>query len=585
MKKTKIVATIGPASEQEHVLRAMVEEGLNVCRLNFSHGTHEEHRERIDTIRKVRTEMGVPLAIMLDTKGPEIRIGTFEKGPIRIEQGQTFTLSTLPRQGDESGCFVSYAHLPQDVEIGSRVLIDDGLVEFLVQDIRPTEVVLTAVNSGELSDRKGVNIPDVKIKLPALTDRDIDDILFGIAQDVDCIAASFIRSRDDVLAIRRVLEENGGAHIAVIAKIENREGVAHMDDILSVSDGIMVARGDLGVEIRPQEIPIVQKQIIRKCVERGKIVITATQMLDSMTRNPRPTRAEVTDVANAIMDGSGCVMLSGETAAGKYPVAAVRMMREIAENTEDSEEYRAMQRTFPSAHGITVTNALAKATWQTASDLEAAVIMTATKSGRTARAVSKFRPYQRIIALTDDVYTERKLSLEWGVYPILVSTGGDYASVFREGMEKAQNTYHYIKEGDLVVLTAGVPMGKAGSTNLLKVEVVAKMLAKGMGIGEGTVTGRAVVANSKEELLSDFVDGDIIVTLGVDRDMVRFIERASAVVAEEGGLTSSGAIIGLSLKKPTVVGAVGATTAVKTGDMITVDVKSGQIVKGNVRNV
>ncbi|MDO5716471.1 MAG: pyruvate kinase [Tissierellia bacterium] len=582
MKKTKIVATIGPASDSEEVLRALVEEGMNVCRLNFSHGNHEEHKRRMDTIKRLREDLNIPLAIMLDTKGPEIRIGRFKDGPIRIEQGQEFTLTTEDILGDEKQVSVTYAHI-DEVEPGSRVLIDDGLVEFMVKSVEKGKIHMEAINSGELSDRKGVNIPDVKIKLPSLTERDIEDIEFGIAQEIDYIAASFIRSQDDVLAIRQILEKNGNPNIGIISKIENREGVDNLEDILEVSDGLMVARGDLGVEIPPQEIPLVQKNMIRKCVLAGKVVITATQMLDSMTRNPRPTRAEVTDVANAILDGSSCIMLSGETAAGKYPVGAVRMMRQIAINTEDSPEYQNMLRSFPDHHSMSVTNALAQATWQIAKDLNAAAILTATKSGATSRAISKFRPAQTIVALTSEKHVYQQLSMEWGVYPIMVSRSTQFEVLFEEGIEKAKDSF--IKEGDLIVLTAGVPVGKSGSTNLLKVEVISKRLAKGMGIGEGTITGRAVVANSPEELRKEFHDGDIIVTIGMHRDMVGFAERSGGIITEEGGLTSSGAIIGLNLKKPTIVGAADATKEIKSGDMITMDLKTGQVVKGVLENI
>ncbi len=579
MKKTKIVATIGPSSEDEEVLSSMIDEGLNVCRLNFSHGNHEEHKKRIETIKKVRSEKKVPLAIMLDTKGPEIRIGTFKNSKIRIEQGQSFILTIKDVEGDQNKVSVSYKNIISDVEIGKRILIDDGLLEFVVQNIDEENIYMTAINSGELSDRKGVNIPDTKIKLPSLTERDIDDIKFGIKNGIDFIAASFIRTRNDVLEIRKVLEENSGHHISIISKIESREGVDNIDEILEVSDGIMVARGDLGVEIRPQEIPLVQKELIRKCNEAGKVVITATQMLDSMTRNPRPTRAEVTDVANAILDGTSAIMLSGETAAGKYPVASVRMMKEISENTEESVEYKEKLRLFSNFHKGYITDALAKATWQIAKDLSAKAIITATSSGQTSRAISKFRPNQTIIALTYSTDVMRKLYLEWGVYPILVNENSNYEELFREGIFKAKSDF--INDGDIVILTAGVPMGKSGSTNLLKVEVVAKMLSKGMPIGKGKYIGRAVVANNEEELLNNFKDEDIIITIGMHKDMVKFVERASAIVTEEGGLTSSGAIIGLTLKKPTIVGASNVTKLIKTGDIITLDLESGIISKGD----
>lgn len=582
MKKTKIVATIGPASDSEEMLEKLINLGVNVMRLNFSHGTHEEHQLRIDRIKKIREKLNVPVAIMLDTKGPEIRIGTFKNGKINIEQGQNFTLTTEDVYGDETKVSVSYKDISNDVVVGGRVLIDDGLVEFKIVDKDEKNVHMVAVNSGELSDRKGVNIPDAKVKLPALTSSDISDIIFGIKNDVDYIAASFIRTREDVLSIRRILEENNGYKIGVISKIENREGVHNMDAILEVSDGIMIARGDLGVEINPEEIPHVQKELIKKCNEAGKISITATQMLDSMIRNPRPTRAEVMDVANAIIDGTSAVMLSGETAAGKYPEKSVDMMARIAISTEDGEEYRRVSGMFAEKHSLGITNSIANSAVNIANNLGASAIISLSKSGGTARAVSKFRPQTDIIAITPSERVLRKLALEWGVYPILVSEGKDADKIFEEGINKCME--NILKEGDLVVLTAGLPIGKSGSTNMLKVEILSKMLGKGMGIGAGKVTARAVIANSAEELLSDFKDGDIIVTIGMERDMVSFAGRAGAIVTEEGGLTSSGAIIGLNLKVPTIVGVADATKNIKTGDIITVDIKTGEIFKGEIEH-
>lgn len=583
MNKTKIVATIGPASESEQVLRDMILNGLNVVRLNFSHGTHEEHQVRIDRVKKIRREFDMPVALMLDTKGPEIRIGKFKDGRIMIDQGQDFILTTDEILGDKNIVSVSYSGIVDDVSVGGRLLIDDGLVEFEITEILSNGIKLKAINSGELSDRKGVNIPDAKIKLPALTERDISDLKFGIKNDIDFLAASFIRSREDVLSIRKILEENNGYNIGIISKIENQEGVDNLDEILSVSDGIMVARGDLGVEIPPQDIPHVQKEIIKKCNFANKVVITATQMLDSMTRNPRPTRAEVMDVANSILDGTSAVMLSGESAAGKYPVESIKMMRNISLATEASPEYERMIRSRLDKEKINITNAIAEATYSVARDLSAAAIISATSSGQTARAVSKYKPNQPIIAITDDEHVQRKLVIEWGVYPIIIKEVDNASDLFSIGIEKCKN--NILKEGDLVVLTAGVPFAKSGSTNMLRVEVIAKMLTRGMGIGSGKVTGKAIVANSHEELLKDFNDGDIIVTIGMERDMTPYAGRASALVTEEGGLTSSGAIIGLSLGLPTIVGAIDATKEIKTGDIITVDVGTGQVFKGDVENV
>lgn len=582
MKKTKIVATIGPASDTKEMFTELVKAGVNVARLNFSHGTHEEHQKRIDMIKEVRKELGIPVAIMLDTKGPEIRIGKFKNGRIDILQGQNFMLTTEDILGDETKVSVSYRGLPNDVQVGGRILIDDGLVEFEIVEKTDTAIKLIAINSGELSNRKGVNVPNTKINLPSLTEGDIEDIKFGIKNDVDYIAASFIRTREDVLSIRLILEQNKGYNIKVISKIENREGVINMDRILEVSDGIMIARGDLGVEIYPEEIPHVQKELIRKCMAVGKISITATQMLDSMIRNPRPTRAEVTDVANAILDGTSCVMLSGETAAGKFPLRAVEMMAGIALKTEEKTIYEEFSKIYTDYYEINITNSIASATCKIAKELNASAIITLTKSGHTAEAISKFRPNMDILAFTDSAEVERELCGVWGVHPVLIGTHTDELTAFDEGIQKCMG--NVLKEGDLVVLTAGLPMGKCGSTNMLKVEILSKMLAKGMGIGEGMVTAKAIIANSKEELLNGFQDGDIIVTIGMDRDMVSFVDRASGIITEEAGLTSSGAIIGLNMKKPTVVGVTDATKSIKSGDIITINVKTGEIYKGEIKN-
>ena len=582
MKKTKIVATIGPASDSEEMLKKLIAQGMNVCRLNFSHGNHEEHQKRIDTIKKVREEMKAPVAIMLDTKGPEIRLGSFKDGTVEISQGQEFTLTTREVEGDSTIVKVSYKEMPLDVKIGGIILIDDGLVEFKIVETTDTEIKMIALNEGTLKNNKGVNVPNVSINLPALTEKDISDILFGIKNEVDFIAASFVRKASDVNDIRRILEENGGLDIDIISKIENQQGLDNIDEILNVSDGIMVARGDLGVEVPTEEIPLIQKTLIRKCNLVGKPVITATQMLDSMIRNPRPTRAEVTDVANAIIDGSSAVMLSGETAAGKYPFEAVRTMYNICIITEDSLDYKEILKLRSAANEITTTNAISKATVNTAQDLGAKAIITATSSGYTSKAVSKFRPKAPIIAVTTKSNVVRKLALEWGVYPILtpVSTSTD---------EVLDNSIHasieagFVSEGDLVVITAGIPVGLSGTTNLIKVHTIGKVILTGTGIGNRVGTGRVVIGNSEDELLSKFEDGDVLVCRASYRDMVKFIERASAVIAEEGGLTSHCAIVGLNLNKPTVVGAADATKILIEGDIITVDGTTGQIYKGEAK--
>ncbi|MGM0396642.1 MAG: pyruvate kinase [Bacillota bacterium] len=582
MKKTKIVATIGPASESEEMLRDLFEQGVNVCRLNFSHGNHAEHQVRIDRIKKIRQEMGFPIALMLDTKGPEIRLGDFKEGIVEIQQGQDFTLTTRDMLGDESIVSVTYKGMPNDVEVGGIILIDDGLVEFRVKELTDTEIVMEALNGGTLKNHKGVNVPNVNISLPALTEKDISDIKFGVENEMDFIAASFVRKASDVNDIRRILEENGGINIDIISKIENQQGLDNIDEILHVSDGIMVARGDLGVEVPTEEIPLIQKDLIRKCNKVGKPVITATQMLDSMIRNPRPTRAEVTDVANAIIDGSSAVMLSGETAAGKYPLEAVKTMYNIAINTENSLDYKEILKLRSVDNEITTTNAISKATVNTASDLGAKAIITATSSGYTSKAISKFRPKAPIIAATTKKYVVRKMALEWGVYPVLAPESKSTDEVIELSIKSTLDA-GYVDEGDLVVITAGIPVGLAGTTNMIKVHTIGKVLMKGMGIGNRVGTGRVVIGNSEEELLSKFEDGDILVCRATYKDMVKFMERAGAIITEEGGLTSHGAIVGLNLNKPTVVGVDRATQELAAGDIVTVDSATGQIYKGQAK--
>lgn len=583
MKKTKIVCTIGPASESEGVLKQLFGNGLNVCRLNFSHGSHEEHKGRIDAIKKVREEMNLPIGIMLDTKGPEIRLGNFKDEVIELEQGDIFTLTSRDILGDKTIINVSYEGLPNDVVPNDRILIDDGLVELnVIEVIDGTEIKCVALNGGTLKDHKGVNIPNVKINLPAITKKDRDDILFGIENGIDFIAASFIRKADDVTEIRRILEENGGQGIEIISKIESREGVDNIDEIIAVSDGIMVARGDLGVEIQTEEIPLVQKELIKKCNIAGKPVITATQMLDSMIRNPRPTRAEVTDVANAIFDGTSAIMLSGETAAGKYPIESVKTMYKIAIKTENSLNYSELLRTKSMQHELTTTNAIGKATCTTAQDLEAAAIITATSSGYTSKAISKFKPKAPIIAATPSKEIGRKLSLVWGVYPVLANVSTTTDEVIDFSIDSAMDQ-NFVKEGDLVVITAGVPVGLSGSTNLIKVQTIGKVLLVGTGIGNKVGTGRVCIANTEEELLAKFEDNDIIVCSYTDKEMLKFMERASAFIIEQGGLTSHGAIVGINLEKPTIVGAHNATKLLNDGDIITIDSSTGQVYKGEAR--
>jgi pyruvate kinase len=584
VKKTKIVCTIGPASESEEVLKQLMSNGLNVARLNFSHGTHEEHKKRIDTIKKLREELDLPIAIMLDTKGPEIRIKTFKSGEVTLQTGDIFTLTTRDVEGDETIVSVSYEGLPKDVSKGTRILIDDGLVELeVIEIVNGTDIRCTVLNGGTIKDRKGVNVPNVPINLPAVTEKDIEDIKFGIENDVDFIAASFIRKAEDVLQIRKILEENGGEDIEIISKIENQQGVDNIDEIIEASDGIMVARGDLGVEIEAEKIPILQKQIIKKCNLAGKPVITATQMLDSMMRNPRPTRAEVTDVANAILDGTDAVMLSGETASGKYPIESVKTMYNIALNTESSSQYlETLQSKRTLDNHISTTNAISRATCTTAEDLKASAIITATSSGYTSKAVSKFRPQSPIIAATTSEKVMRKLALVWGVYPVLSKKSENTDEVIDMSIHSAMMK-GYVKEGDLIVITAGIPVGVSGTTNLIKVHTIGKILLKGTGVGKKSAIGTVCIGSNLEELKDKFKKGQILVCEYTDKDIVEFMEKASAIIVEQGGLTSHAAIVGLNLGKPTIVGAEGATKLLKDGDIVTVDAVTGLVYEGEAK--
>ncbi|KNF09132.1 pyruvate kinase Pyk [Gottschalkia purinilytica] len=583
MKKTKIVCTIGPASESESILEKLMVSGMNVTRLNFSHGKHEEHQARIDTIKKVREKLDLPVAIMLDTKGPEIRTRDFENGCVELQDGQEFTLTTREIMGNENICSITYEGLPEDISAGDKILIDDGLIELEVEEIIDnTDIKCIVRNGGPVKNHKGVNAPGVKINLPSTTNKDVEDIIFGIKNEVDFIAASFIRKASDVISIRKVLEDNDGDNIQIISKIENREGVENIDEIIEFSDGIMVARGDLGVEIPAEEVPLVQKMIIKKCNELGKPVITATQMLDSMIRNPRPTRAEVTDVANAILDGTDSIMLSGEAAIGKYPVEAVKTMTNIALKIEESINYSELLRSKSIGKDTTVTNAISHATCGTAQDLGASAIVTPTSSGYTARAISKFRPKSPIVATTPKKDVMRKLAIVWGVYPILSESADTTDDLIDLSVECALEK-GYVKQGDLVVITAGIPVGVSGSTNLIKVHIVGEIIIKGTGIGYKSANGKVCLALNIEDLQNKFEEGDILVSISTDKELTKYIEKAGAVITEEGGLTSHAAIVGLNLGKPVIVGAKGATEELKDGEIVTVDTVRGVVYKGETK--
>ena len=579
-KKTKIVCTLGPASQSEETLTKLIENGLNVCRFNFSHGSHEEHKERMDIVKKVRDELKKPVAILLDTKGTEIRTGNFADPEVFLEEGSKFIITMADVIGNKEMCTVSYKGLAEDVVEGDTILIDDGLVGLKVENVVGEEIHCVVENSGIVKNHKGVNVPGVKINLPALTPKDISDIEFGITQGIDFIAASFVRKASDVLAIREVLENNNATDIQIISKIENQEGVDNLDEILQVSDGLMVARGDLGVEIPTEDIPIVQKQMIKKCNALGKPVITATQMLDSMIRNPRPTRAEVTDVANAIYDGTDAIMLSGETAAGKYPVEAVKVMAAIAKRIEETLDYDTILRS-KGLNNTNVTDAISYATCTTAKSLTASGIVTSTSSGYTARMVSKFRPKTPIIAATPNERTSRQLSLSWGVYTVMCEQAENTDDLIDNSIEASKNE-GYIHEGELVVITTGVPTGVSGTTNLIKVQVISEEICQGIGIGRTTVEGLVRFVKSGQTC-ENFNEGDILVTTMTDKDMNPYIEKAAAIVTQEGGMTSHAAIVGINLGKPVIVSAESILSKVEDGELITVDTTRGAVYRGSSR--
>lgn len=474
MRKTKIICTLGPSTDDDNILRALMENGMDVARFNFSHGTHQDHKTRLEKIKKLREELNLPVAALLDTKGPEVRVRNFTEGKVTVENGDSFTLTTRDVEGTKDIVSITYAGLPADVSVGTRILIDDGLIELKVTSIENnTDIVCEVINGGVISNHKGVNIPGVDLSMPYLSDVDKDDILFGIQQGFDFIAASFVRTASDILQIKRFLEENGCYSINIIAKIENMQGVEHIDEIIQVSDGIMVARGDMGVEIPNEDVPVMQKMIIKKVYNAGKQVITATQMLDSMVKNPRPTRAETADVANAIYDGTSAIMLSGETAAGLYPVESLKTMVRIAVRTEADIDYKKRFFSLSRKANPDITDAISHATCTTAHDLNARAIITVSKSGRTARMVSKYRPACDIFGCTTQENIRRQLNLSWGITPILIQEEQDTFDLFDNAIQVIQDI-GLLKQDDLTVITAGVPLGISGTTNMIKVHTVGR---------------------------------------------------------------------------------------------------------------
>ncbi|MHB7919579.1 pyruvate kinase [Staphylococcus hominis] len=581
MRKTKIVCTIGPASESEEMLEKLMNAGMNVARLNFSHGSHEEHKARIDSIRKVSKKLGKTIGILLDTKGPEIRTHDMKDGLIVLEKGKEVIVSMSQVEGTPEKFSVTYEDLINDVQIGSYILLDDGLVELQVKDIDKDkgEVKCDILNTGELKNKKGVNLPGVKVNLPGITDKDAADIKFGIKEDIDYIAASFVRRPSDVLDIREILEQENNDNITIFPKIENQEGIDNIEEILEVSDGLMVARGDMGVEIPPESVPIVQKDLIRKCNKLGKPVITATQMLDSMQRNPRATRAEASDVANAIYDGTDAVMLSGETAAGQYPEEAVKTMRNIAISAEAAQDYKKLLSDRTKLVETSLVNAIGVSVAHTALNLNVKAIVAATESGSTAITISKYRPHSDIIAVTPSEHTARQLALVWGAYPVVKKGRKTTDDLLNNAVATAVAT-EKVGNGDLIIITAGVPTGEKGTTNMMKLHLVGDEIAKGQGVGRGSTTGKTVISKTASDLEGKDLSESIIVTNSVDESYVPFVEKAAGLITEENGITSPSAIVGLEQGIPTIIGVENATKELKNDLLVTVDANQGKIFEG-----
>lgn len=579
MRKTKIICTLGPATDDINVLRELMLNGMDVARLNMSHQDHKAQKKRIDAVKQLREELGLPVALLLDTKGPEIRTGTFSTPKIQLEKGQKFTLTTNDIVGDQTISSITFKNLPCDVSRGAKILIDDGLIELKVEECTATDVICTVINGGTVSAHKGINVPGVSLSLPFMSEKDISDIAFAVQEDFDFIAASFTRSASDILQLRTELHKLGCQKIRLIAKIENSDGVDNIEEIINVSDGIMVARGDLGVEIPLEEIPIIQKKLIKSAYNAGKQVITATQMLDSMMKNPRPTRAETTDVANAIYDGTSAIMLSGETAAGDYPVEAVKTMARLAERTENDIDYigRFAKRGMDARPDV--TSAISHATCTTAHDLNAVAIMTVSKSGKTARMISKYRPHCPIIGGTTDPTVLRQMNLSWGVVPIMVDEKDNTDELFEHVVDVASK-HGLVSNGDLVVITAGVPLGISGTTNLLKVHLVGDVLVSGTGVFNASVCGNLCVCKDEAQALATFKPGDILVIPQTSNNILSLMKDASGIITEASSINSHAAIVGLALDKPVLIGAENATKLLKSGTTVTLDTNRGIVFSG-----
>ncbi|HIZ54076.1 MAG TPA: pyruvate kinase [Candidatus Enterococcus avicola] len=583
MKKTKIVSTLGPASNSVEIITQLIESGANIFRFNFSHGDHEEQLARMNLVREAVAITGQTVGILLDTKGAEIRTtvqGT-ENGKIAFEIGDIVRISMDDQlEGTKEKIAVTYPGLYDDAHVGGHILFDDGLIdmEIIEKDDANRELVTKVLNAGLLGSRKGVNAPGISISLPGITEKDAADIRFGLENDIDFIAASFVRKAQDVLEIREILEEMDMNHVQIISKIESQEGIDNIEEIIKVSDGIMVARGDLGVEIPAEFVPMVQKDIIKKCNAAGKAVITATQMLESMQQNPRPTRAEASDVANAIFDGTDATMLSGESANGSYPVEAVATMARIDKEAERSMlklgSYQINQ--FDKAD---VTETIGLAVARAAKNLGVKCIVAATESGYTAKMISKYRPDANILAVTFDERTKRSLTLNWGVHPTVAEKPSTTDEMFDLASKKAVEL-GFAAEGDLILITAGVPVGERGTTNVMKIQLIGSRLIEAQGVGGRTIVANAVVAKNAEEAIAKAKEGMVLVVPTTDKDYLPAIEKAAALVVEDGGLTSHAAVVGIAKDLPVVVGAKDATTIIEDGELVTVDSRRGIIYRG-----
>ncbi|MDZ8222051.1 pyruvate kinase [Nostoc sp. ChiVER01] len=581
LRRTKIVATIGPATSSPEMLKAIIEAGATTLRLNFSHGTHADHQRSIRLIRQTAFELNQPVAILQDLQGPKIRLGKFDNGSIVLAKGDRFTLTNRPVVGTQEISCVTYDYLAEEVPVGAKILLDDGRVEMLVEEINRDKGDLhcRVTVPGKLSNNKGVNFPGVYLSIKAMTDKDREDLMFGLDQGVDWVALSFVRNPQDMIEIKELISSTG-KQVPVIAKIEKHEAIEQMEAVLALCDGVMVARGDLGVELPAEDVPVLQKRLIATANRLGIPIITATQMLDSMVSNPRPTRAEVSDVANAILDGTDAVMLSNETAVGSFPVEAVATMARIAERMEQEEAQHLNLRSLKDARR-SIPNAISQAVGQIAEQLGAAAIMTLTQTGATARNVSKFRPRTPILAVTPHVNVARQLQMVWGVKPLLVLGLPSTGQTFQAAINVAQEL-QLLSQGDLVVMTAGTLQGISGSTDLIKVEVVTAVLGHGIGLGQGSVSGRARVANTGMDV-SNFNPGDILVAPRTSADFVEAIRKAAGIITEEESLTSHAAVIGLRLGVPVIVGVKQATQAIRDGAIITLDLQRGLIYSGAVR--